>query len=294
MNRIVFTVAMGPQRYIDQALGLGRSLKLIGDPARRVVLTDSNDPALHRAFDQVVRPPDVAGPASPYLMKMKALELTDADQVLFIDADCLVFKRLDPIFEECAGSHLAIQGEWASEGDWYGQLEDLLPKLGLDAIPMFNGGMIYYERSPDTNRLLDEFANVAANYEATGFNLFRGVVPDESVIALAMARTKIGRVLPQHIDFMYTPMGLVGEWEIDVVRGACRFMKYSRDALRVLEPFILHAAKYINNTAYWRQLDKLAWLDRYELAHPPGYVSPWQRLQLSIQRSYLRHVKRVL
>src|SRR5687768_1549427 len=107
-KRIVFTVATGANRYGDMAKGLAQSLSLIGDTTRRVLLTDIDRPDLRRWFDQIVEPvPDVP----PYLMKLQALERTDADQVLFIDSDSLVFKRLDPVFEYSRGKPLAVQGE---------------------------------------------------------------------------------------------------------------------------------------------------------------------------------------
>jgi hypothetical protein len=57
MKRIVFTVATGQQKYAEQALGLARSLRLIGDSTPRVVMTDIEHPAWRNSFDQVVPPP---------------------------------------------------------------------------------------------------------------------------------------------------------------------------------------------------------------------------------------------
>jgi hypothetical protein len=101
MKRIVFTIAVGKRKFAECALGLGRSLKLIGDTTHRVVLTDLTDIEWADCFDQVI--PYTGDISWIFFEKLTALDLTDADQVLFIDSDSLVFKRLDPIFEAGTG-----------------------------------------------------------------------------------------------------------------------------------------------------------------------------------------------
>lgn len=282
-SRIVFTVATGAARYAEMALGLARSLALVGDDTRRIVMSDVKNPALEKWFDQVVAP--TSGP--PYLRKLAALEATDADAVLFIDSDSLVFRRLDPILEFCAGKPIAVQGEATSEGHWYGWLRETLPRIGLDKIMRFNGGMIYYERGPETERLFSEVKEVVANYGATGLDMFRGEVPDEPCIAIAMGRTGIGELIPNEMDFMNTPVGLVGRLRMDVMKGECKFLKRA-DRMRFIKPFILHAGKYVNSTIYWNQLARLEWLDRYERTHGYGYMGFWHKLRRSVQRRLLR------
>jgi hypothetical protein len=285
MKRIVFTVATGKQTYAEQALGLARSLKLIGDTTPRVVMTDIEHPAWKNSFDAVVAPPKAV---SAYMLKLAALESTDADEILFIDSDSLAFKRLDPIFEVCSDADFAVQGRWISEGHWYGWMEEVLPKMGIAAMPRFNGGMMLYRRSEGTLRLIEEARRTAESYDATGLDRFRGTVPDEPCVALAMIRSGVGKLIPETTDFMNTPVGLVGKLDMDVMRGRCRFIKHSMHDLRLLEPTILHAGKFVNNAIYWKQLAKLKWLEDYEFAHPYGYMSPGHKLRRSIEKRLLK------
>jgi len=284
-GRIVFTVATGKPKYAEQALGLGRSLKLLGDKTPRVVMSDLDHPGFARVFDAVVRPT----PGVPtYLLKLEALTTTNADEVMFVDSDSIAFKRVDAGFAAAEGADFAVQGRWIREGHWYGWLHETLPKLQLDALPMFNGGMMIYRRTNAARQLIRTAAEIAANYDATGLERFRGTVPDEPCVAVAMARTGIGRLLPDTVDLMNTPVGLVGPLQMDVMRGRCRFLKHGHHGLRLIEPTILHAGKYVNNAAYWRQLDRLAWLERYEDRHSFGYMGPWHKLRRSIERRILR------
>lgn len=253
MKRRLYTVASGSPRYAEMALGLARSLELIGDRTLRTVVSDVDEPKLARFFDQVL-PPDAATP--PYLRKLDALRLTDADQVLFVDADSIAFRRLDEIFVACEGKRLAVQGAIRTEGHWYGDLAKILPRYGLEGIQRFNGGLIYYERHLDTERLFAKVREIAENYDDSGLERFRGEVPDEPCLSLAMSLTRIGELLPNELDFMNTPVGLIGKLQLSVRANECSFVKRGNQ-VRFVRPAILHAAKYVNNWAYWRELREL-------------------------------------
>jgi hypothetical protein len=284
VKRVVFTVATGASKYGDMAKGLAQSLSLLGDTTPRVLISDIQRPDLAKWFDQIVVPnPSVP----PYMRKLEALSVCDADAVLFIDSDSLAFRRLDEIWEYCEGKPLAVQGYKQREGHWYGYLEQILPRLGLDYLPRFNGGMIYYERGPETERLIAEAHRVAASYQDTGLESFRGEVPDEPCISIAMARTGVGELIPDDMDFMNTAVGLVGKLRMDVMKAECSFIKRGR-RMRLIRPMIFHAAKYVNNTIYWKQLATLEWLERYEERHPYGYMSFAHKLRRSMERRLLR------
>lgn len=284
MKRVVYTVAVGAPRYAEMALGLARSLSLQGDATPRIVASDIDDPRLSRWFSAVV-PPRQGVPT--YLQKLQAFQQSDADAALFIDSDSLVFGRLDPIWEACRGKPVAVLGYWQSEGQWYGPLAPVLPKIGVDAIPHFNGGMIYTERGPAFDAVVAEALEVAANYGDLGLDFFRGNVPDEPCLSIAMARTGHGHLIPDDCDFMNTPVGLIGPLSLSVMKGECRFIKRGR-TVRLIRPIIFHAAKYVTGAAYWRELAVLEWLDQYEQKHPYGYMSPAHKLRRSLERRILR------
>ncbi len=259
MKRAIFTVALGAPKYVEMALGLARSLALIGDRTPRVVLSDSDDPRLPEWFDSVVRPSGESGGSvgrSPFLRKLDALTLTEAEAILFIDSDSIAFRKTDEIFDFCRGKRFAVQGAIRTEGHWYGDLATILPRFGLDGIQRFNGGLIYYERHPEVEQLVAKAAEIAADYPKTGFETFRGQVPDEPCIALAMGLTGIGELIPNEMDFMNTPVGVVGPLTMSVRRNTCEFVKRG-NAIRFVRPAILHAAKYVNNWCYWRELREL-------------------------------------
>lgn len=219
-----------------------------------MIITDRPSEELKKWFHQVVAPPSLE---HPYLLKLEGLALSDADEVLFIDSDSIVFRPVEPIFDFCKTSALAIRGTSIRTGQWYGNVETYLAKLGLEAIPMINGGLIYNRRCPEGLQLMEEARQFGDTYAESGFDLFRGKVPDEPCLAVPMARSPHAMLLPDHADAMDTPAGLIGRLNMDVSKRQCTFLKRGH-SVRMCRPIVFHAAKDVNTLAYWRQLDWLS------------------------------------
>jgi hypothetical protein len=291
-DRIVFTLAFGHRKFAEMALGLGRSLRLIGDTTKRVVLTDLEGYPWEKSFDQVIY---LKVPAEDlWWAKLYALDHTDANKVLFIDGDSLAFKRVGPIFDAFEGAPFGVQGEVVSKGSWYGpDIADVCEKAGVKELVKFNGGLMYYGRGPELDKVVAEAKAVAADAARYGWRLSRGVPADEVCLSVAMARTGIGRGVPEESNFSNSGVGLVGRLRMDVMRNECEYL-CRRYSLQRVEPYILHAHFHKSFFIYWRQLRKLAWLERYEETHRYGYMSPLQKLDRSIQRRVLKHLMKRL
>ncbi|RYG47423.1 hypothetical protein EON79_07400 [bacterium] len=290
MKRIVYTMALGRPKFAECALGLARSLRLIGDNTPRVVITDLPNYPWDRYFDEVLTPTEPAGMV--YYAKLTALERTDADQVLWLDGDMLAFRRLDDIFDACKGKGFAVQGTEIQDGEWYGSVPDHLARLGIPSLPRFNGGLMYYERTPETLRLIAR-AKAAMAENSLGFPEYRGGVPDEPVVAALMRQEGVGHLFPESADFHNSATGLIGPLRLDVLKNECSFV-CRRDEVRFVRPYLFHASRYINYTVYWRQLGALEKLERYEDRHGYGWLSPGQKLRRSVERRYLKWVLKKL
>lgn len=290
MSRIVFTQAVGKPKFAECALGLGRSLKLIGDSHRRVVITDLKDYPWERTFDEVLPPIDPIDWI--FFSKLTALERTDADQVLFIDSDCLAFKRLDPIFDYCTGKGLVVMGKPISTGQWYGDVAEHCRNHNVPSLPQFNGGLIYYERTPECQDFIEIVRDYGRRATELGFQRDDPLVPDEPCISLAMAQTGRGHLAPDEMDWASSGVGLIGKLDMDVRQGRCQFV-CRRYGVRHVQPYIFHASRYMNFLIYWRQIDALRRLEEYESAHDFGYMSPIHKLTRSIHKRILRGQKRL-
>ncbi len=281
MKRIIFTVATGADKYAEMAMGLGRSLSLIEDSTERVVLTDNKRFDWSRYYQRVIEPTK-GSEASPYFAKFSALEYTDADEVIFIDADCLVFKRLDPIFEMCSGSGLAVAGRLISDGVWYEKsIPELCRELGVEAVPKFNTGVLYYDRSGVG--VIEQARKVMAEYASFGFELLRGKQSDEPCLSVAMARTGIGKILPLSLGLNESGVGLIGKLHLDVLTGTCKFIT-GNPHVRLVEPYVFHAHYFAKLNLYWRELEKLKKLEEHWDQHGPRHMSRGLRLRRSLDK----------
>lgn len=259
-------------------------------------MTDQPSFPWDRSFDEVLLPTEPF--QRTMLSKLTGLDRTDADQVLFIDCDCLVFKRLDPIFDYCDGKGLCVQGVNVQEGEWYGNVKDHLARHGVSSMPKFNGGLIYYERTANCKEMIKAVYREGNLPGESGFLYDSPLIPEEPYVSIAIAKAGLDRegnahLIPQNMDFTNSATGLIGKLELDVMRNRCSFV-CNQFTVRQVQPTVFHASRYINYTGYWKQLDRLEWLERYESSYGLGYMSPWQRLQRSVQRRYLKYIKRVL
>ncbi|CAN5427505.1 hypothetical protein BH11ARM1_BH11ARM1_13370 [soil metagenome] len=285
MKRIVYTLAVGKPKFAECALGLGRSLRLIGDTTRRIVVTDQLDHPWKNSFDEVISPTDPLDWI--FFSKLTALKRTDADQVLFIDADSLAFRRLDEIFDYCEGKGLCVQGKSITEGEWYGSVPEHLRKHSISSLPQFNGGLIYYERTPECEPFIETCYDYGRRAKELGFQRDDPLIPDEPCISLAMAETGKGHLIPDEMDFSNSAMGLIGKLHMDVRTGTCDYVCRRYD-VRHVRPYVFHASRYIYFNIYWKQLARLEALEKFEHSHTYGYMSPLAKFRRSIEKRMLK------
>lgn len=289
-KRIVFCVARGRMEFGEMALGLARSLKLINDSTPRVLMTDIEGVPWGRYFDEVVAPP---GKRSA-LDKLFGCDLTDADAVLSLDVDMLAFKRLDPIFEFCQGKPFAVQGFWESTYPFHRRpAKEICEAYGLEAqYPRFNGGMAYYERGDKWSEILAAMRHAEAHYETLGFERFRAGYASEEVCMLdAMLKCQYVELIPDETQFQHSMAGLISKFDLDVLQNRCSATCFV-DKLEYAEPTIFHAWRYKDYRLYWNELRKLRRAEETADSRPRGYVSRLSRLQRSIERRWMKNVRK--
>jgi hypothetical protein len=265
MSRVILTFATGAPAYHEMAKGLAFSLHLQGSVTPRAVLTDRpDDPEFAQLFTHVVRPP--AG-FDHWFMKLSAFEALDVEEVLFLDGDGLAIRNADQIFDHFTECDFGVQGRWETHpGHWYGDIESVMVREGVAQIPRFSGGFLYYRRTDATRRLFEEIFRIRDRYDELGLERNGGHVVDEVCIALAMAKTGVGTVLPDSANLSVTPWRRVGGIELDVVGGRCRFLRQV-EGIEVAEPIIYHTAMARWDLKYWRELRRM--LKLFRQSGPP-------------------------
>lgn len=188
-SRAVLTIATGRRAYIDMAINLARSFLLWNRDSGIdfYLATDSTDPM----------PPDLDGIhvmrhapgelGAGFTMKLNMDTLGRADETLFIDADCLCMGPLAPVFDRFSGRPVSVVGEPVRTGEWFGDIERTRGHFGLDAIPKFNGGVYFFEKSDEATRVYDHARALEPRYDELGLVRLRDCPNEELLMSISMA-----------------------------------------------------------------------------------------------------------
>ncbi|AXC13675.1 hypothetical protein ACPOL_4402 [Acidisarcina polymorpha] len=259
--RGVLTLAFGAPKYIEMAKALGRSLMLHAPETPRAVVTDSRDPELRKLYTATIEYRPSFG--SNVRQKMYLDRYSPFDETLFIDSDCLVVGKLDVFWEAFRGLNFAVQGVQTlrtGDVDTFLDVDFVLQRFSLSGIPKFNGGIYFFNKSPEAVRLFETARSLLKNARDLRFSDFRRDGPaDEALYGVAMAIeglsvTDLGR------RGMWSPGELQGKIKIDVAKGICSFVKRVGEAKvpRLVEPDIMHFfGRFTESLTYRRECVRL-------------------------------------
>jgi len=188
-SRAVLTIAVGKPIYHEMATALARSFLLWneGNGIGFILVTDDAE----RIANDVRRRVDVRTPAGigpGFTAKLSIDRLSDADASLFIDADCLCFRSLAPVFDFFEGHPVATVGSTIVTGECWGDVETILDRAGLTALPRFVGAIYYFERGEQARAVFDKARQLEPRYEEIGLRHLRNRRNEEPLIAIAMAK----------------------------------------------------------------------------------------------------------
>jgi hypothetical protein len=277
-SRGIITLAYGHKRFIEQARSLAHSLQLHAPHLPRTLVTDSCDPEIRKLFTQVISYRSEYG--NGVRQKLYLDQYSPYEKTLFIDSDCLALGNLDAFWSVFDGQYFGVPGyRYLQKGstDPFLNVDHALKELNLTAIPKFNGGTYYFERSSEASEFFTTARNILDNFKTLGLCEFRRNGPnDESVYALAMAIHKLGPT-SMGPGGMWTPVGYKGPLLLNALKGKCSFEKEEMQ----LFPEIIHfPGEYMYCFAYARERAKLR-------ARIEGTKSPASALAVSFGSSVL-------
>jgi hypothetical protein len=184
-------MALGPVRYVEMAVNLAMSIRLM-DPSRRICLIhDAPVPPQFAPYfhDFHALAPD---PRYPNVMnKLRVFDATPYEQTMFIDADCLLVKHdVDEIWRRATARPFSITGDKQTDGVWKGMdVARMRAATGAPYIIRMCSGVFTFDRSAEAT---DFFRAVNELYltkmDELGFADLRGVPgqTDEVYLGVAM------------------------------------------------------------------------------------------------------------
>ena len=182
------TIATGGKHYYELAVNLLRSYRRNGGGSVPFAIIAEEENRFTSEFDKVVLMPE---PAHSYLDKLRIFDCLPWEETIFLDADCLVYGRIDDwwgYFENaddfsCFGyayDDLTTEKGWFR---WDGMGEF---KEQISFVPSFSGGVYYIRNTPAAARVFELAKYAAEHYGDYPFAIFRSPA-DEPVLAFGMA-----------------------------------------------------------------------------------------------------------
>jgi len=188
-NRYVLTIATGKKMYTDMAASLARSF-LWWHPDTDIIfriVTDNKeslpDDVLKWADILSIKPGEFG---LGFSTKLHLDKLVDEGQTLFIDSDCLIYGRLDRVFEKFKGHPVSVIGNYIAEGEWFGNVADVCRQFNVRHLPKFNGGIYYLKKGEIATKVYETARSLEKRYDEIGFVRLRNRPNDEVLMALAM------------------------------------------------------------------------------------------------------------
>lgn len=237
-ERGVLVLAYGHSRYRRQAHSLGLSLQRHSPGMHRTLVTDNPHCAAARAFHTVI--PVEPGQSDDCRLKLSLDAFAPYTHTLYLDADALAVRPIEPIFDLFDTSDVGVVGRditSSQEEPWYGDVSAMCRVAGTEWLPKCNSGLVLLRATEVTRQVFDRARQLADQYTELGLHAFRGGIADEPLLAMALAEQGIHA---QDLTAVAsaTPIGINGPLRVNALSGSCTFTKQGLE----VQPALIHFA----------------------------------------------------
>lgn len=185
MTRGFVTLAVGSEKYYILAFNLLLSYRKAGGKEAFAIYCDRAN-QYTKEFNKVII---LASPHYSYLDKIQILNFPAYNQNIFIDADSLIYKNIDCLFNhfpldgvKCFGHKLPLH----SDDGWFSIKNVGKYASTIKFIVNHHGGIILYTNDKKTKSIYETSVEIAKNYFNYKFKMFENPA-DEPIMALSMA-----------------------------------------------------------------------------------------------------------
>jgi len=191
IKRSVITIAVGKPYYLQLAENLLRSFLLWNNEndIHFLLITDNADFYLnYKNVPKVdIRQITLGESEKSFTAKFKLFEYADAEENLFIDCDCLVYKDLDDAFSSFSQNNFSAIGNTITQGDFFCDVQKVIAHFKLKAMPKFVGAIYYFKKNEIARQVFDTAIELKNKYDELGFVRLRGKENEEPLFAVSLA-----------------------------------------------------------------------------------------------------------
>jgi len=229
-------LALDDARYLDIAANLALSLRRHDTRPITAIINRAVSPlpAYKKLFDQVIVAPD--DPAMRGAMnKARLFALTPYQRTLYVDADCLLFSpRIEFFWRKYRGHPFAVEGHKQTTGVVFAcslgskDAAALCALLGLPYISVFNAGVMYFEKTPESKAVFDKAIALYCGPQRDTISYrykHEGEYADEPFFGAALASLGIAPFEPHATQRLQVTTPNLVEAAFDIDTGDLRVVK---------------------------------------------------------------------
>jgi hypothetical protein len=191
MKRCVITIAVGNSYYHRLAENLLLSFLLWNKFNDIGFLLITDCPEFYSKFYGKlkinIKEIKISQHEKSFTSKFRLFEQALADENLFVDCDCLIYKSLDFVFDSFRESNFSVIGNQIINGHFFCDVTEIISKFGIKALPKFVGSIYYFKKNDKVYQIFNKAEELKHQYDNLGFLRLRNKENEEPLFALAMS-----------------------------------------------------------------------------------------------------------
>lgn len=191
ITRTLITIAVGKPYYLKLAENLLLSFMRWNSDNDIHFLLLTDNPGFFERYQQPgkvsIQMLALAEADKSFTSKFMLLEHAIANENLFVDCDCLVYRDLGFVFDAFAGKSFSTIGTPVTSGEFFCDVEKTLQQFGISVLPQFVGCVYYFRQDEASQAVFATAIQLKARYDEAGFIRLRNQENEEPLFAVAMA-----------------------------------------------------------------------------------------------------------
>lgn len=241
-NRSVVTVAVGKTYYLKLATNLIKSFLFWHKKSdlHFLILTDNESyfQQFNKEAQITIKNLSVSESEKSFTSKFLLINNTIANENLFIDCDCLIYKTLDEVFDKMSIYDFTTIGKNLKTGEFFCNIPKIISHFDIDSLPTFVGSVYYFKNNDTAKRIFKKASELKVLYDELGFVRLRGKENEEPLFAVAMA-LNLQYPIPDDLSIKADLMHYA-YWKTNVLKGKVDLYKKENNFLINIKPAIVH------------------------------------------------------
>jgi len=204
------TIAVGKDYYLKLAENLLRSFHLWNWENDIQFLLVTDNAAFFAEYEDLpkinIKNISLDAADKSFTSKFKLFDNITADENIFVDCDCLIYKDLSFAFDLFKGKNFSAIGNTITSGNFFGDVKTMLEKFDIPAMPKFVGCLYYFKNNEVAKSIFNKASELKKEYDNLGFLRLMGKENEEPLLAVSMAIHK-ETLVPNNgevkVDMMY-------------------------------------------------------------------------------------------